>query len=422
MCLKAKSKIINGVSFCLILFFSFTQSSCKKESGNDPAPTRTIFTVNFTDNYINPKLDAIVFISDMNGKLLADTLVSGNGSIQIQAQVGIQIPSKIMVSIATWEFFIHNFIIKINSYYTESSSTWYFRGHRADTVGQASISLNNVPQHTGPVLFSNAGYTNLTFNTSNRINNLYRSPDDLYIQLITPDGPRYKWIPGITKGGNYNIDMAQTEIPVMQEITFPVTAVYYEAIIKGYEDLDAESPLFYVVDDLLGDGNPVNSISVSYPSSQFNTFHSNLSMITDWNSTSSYFYWLDGAIPETFKMIDAAVTSISASTGSAEFNTTGTYNVSNANWGFSATNNLIFQWSVYVPDSTKAIHLPELSPSMHQMFPVLSLDSLTLDNIQLMNFYQYPTYSDVISKMFETVPSLGMEHMETSTVKVVPGK
>jgi hypothetical protein len=408
------------------LFFLFSNlmlfTGCKKDNDDAPAAPVTIFTVNFTDNYINPQLNAIVFISDMTGKLLSDTLVSGNGSIQVQVPSGTQVPSEFMVSIVTWEFFIHNFLVSINTYNAISKSTWTFTGHRADTVGRVTISLNNVPPHTGPVLFSNAGYSNVTFITDNRINNLYRSPDDLYIHLLTSEGPRYKWISGITKGGTYNIDMAQSELPVLQDISFPITSVYYEGVITGYQGQDMESPLYFLVDELLGDGIPVNSIPVSYPPSHFTAFHTELSLITDWSSPSTYSYWVDGAIPAAFKKIDADVITLSSSTGRADFTATGAYNVSNANWSFSATNNLIFEWNVYGPDSTTVMILPELSPSMHQMFPDLSIDSLTLQNIRLLNFYGLSSYNDFITKMFADIPTVGMKHMEASTVKRVPGK
>ena len=406
----------------LIILVSETLSSCKKKSDEEPVPSSPVFTVNFMDNYINPQLNAIIFISDMQGKLLADTMISGNGTIHIMPESGITIPPKFMVTIATWEPDMHNFRISLNTYYQIPVSEWIFQGHRMDTVGHVTISLKNVPQHDGPVLFSNSGYSNLTLNTNERVNYLYKNPDDLYILINTSSGPRYKWVPDITKGEIYNVDMSETSIPEFQMISFPGSEVYYEVRVYGYHDQNVESPLSCLLNEQLGDGTAVSSVQVNYPPAKFSTFHSIISLVEDWTSSSTYFYWVDGVIPSSFKKIDASVTSFQPAKGMVEFSTNGTYNVSNATWSFTAANFQHFDWSVYAPDSTKTIILPEIPPSIRQMFPVLSLDSLVLDNIQLMNFTGLPTYDDFIYQTLVKNPPVGIEHLETSTVKVLPAK
>jgi hypothetical protein len=216
--------------------------------------------------------------------------------------------------------------------------------------------------------------------------------------------------------------MAQTEIPVTQSITFPVNAVYYETRINGYRESNTQSPFNYLIDESFGDGNPVSFVEVSYPASKFSAFHTQLSLTTDWSSPNTYFYRYDGTIPTLFKMTDASVTGTSPAPGTIEFSTAGSYNVSNANWKFSAANNQIFDWNIYAPDSIKKLFLPALPPSILHEFPVLKMDSLVLDHIELQNFYGFSTYGEVIDKVFIIDPPAGMEHLEAGSVRVVPSK
>jgi hypothetical protein len=411
----------NPLLIAIFAFFTIVfTTACSKDEEAPPPSTKDQFTSIFTGNYINPQLDAIIFLSDMQGHLLADTMVSGNGVFQLGPKAGGQYPSNFMVTIATWEPYVHNFIIKLNTYYHVSSKSWLFQGNRAEIAGHASVTLKNVPEHQGPVLFSNSGFSNLTFNTTGRVCDLFITPDDLYIQIKTTEGSRYKWVEGIANQGSYEVDMSQTEVPVSQTITFPQEAVYYEARVTGYKDYDTQSPLYYLVDEVLGDGTPASSFVMSGPALKFATFHTNISMITDWDSPLAYHFWTDGVIPSEFKKIDATVSTFEQSPGRISYTSTGVYNVSNASWKFSATNNQIFEWNVYAADSVKELFLPEMPLTVQQTFPVLKVDSLSLSHIQLMNFFWLTSYQDVLKEVFITNPTTSMEHLEAGTVTYTP--
>ncbi|MEI6900545.1 MAG: hypothetical protein WCL00_11760 [Bacteroidota bacterium] len=258
-----KRKYFLNISLLIVSISSLF--SCKKETKNEPVPVIPVFTVNFSDNFINPQLNAIVFISDMQGKILADTLVNGNCKIDILPLEGKAIPTKFMVTVVTWEFYVHNFIVTLNTYYGISKSTWNFKGHRATSSTHSTVTLSNVPPHIGPVLFSNTGYSNLTFNTVSRVMNLFRSPDDLYVQIETSAGPRYQWFTGLRPGLDTIYNMSNPLIPQLKVISFPQSAAYYEAHVSGYQGTDTESPLNYLVGEILGDGNLADSVSVPYP-------------------------------------------------------------------------------------------------------------------------------------------------------------
>ncbi|MEI6901311.1 MAG: hypothetical protein WCL00_15655, partial [Bacteroidota bacterium] len=123
-----------------------------------------------------------------------------------------------------------------------------------------------------------------------------------------------------------------------------------------------------------------------------------------------------------FIMTDAQATSMQPTGHNITFTTSGFYNVSNAAWKFSATNNQIFQWNVYAPDSVKTLFMPEISASIKRMFPVLSPDSLSFDNLQLRNFIQEPTYFDLIQQLFINTQPVSIDHLECAWVRIVQGK
>jgi len=406
----------------ILLFISFAAlvavSGCKKK-GDTPVPvSNPLMTIDFTDNYVNPKLGALVFISDMNGELLADTLFTGNQHLVIYPMAGKTAPARFMVTIASWEPNMHNFTISMNTYLYIEPAAWRLKGERHDTLGHITVSLSNVPAHTGPVLYANLGFSNLTFATLERINYVYVNPDDLYIKINTASGVKYVWQTGIAPGGTYTTDMAQTLAAETKTIALPGTAVYYEATLTGYRQPFTEGAQATEADEVFGDGTPASSITVSYPPSTYTSFNTDLNYTADWTSNITWRYHVQGAIPDAFKQTSATVHNVTPVPGThtLSINTGGDFTTANANWIFMARNNQIFQWTVTGPDSITTIHLPKLPPSVAKMFPVLALDSLTLSNIELSKCWSHPSYPAYLQAIFDPTQPHSAETMEVSSM------
>ncbi len=395
------------ILLCTGILFS---AGCRKSNDQNP-PDPPLMTIDFTNNYVNPKLGAIVFLSDPKGKVLADTSFTGNIKIGLKPGKGMATPPWFMVTVATWEPNMHNFTISINTWTCITGGNWVLRGDRHDTTGHITVSLNNLPVHSGPILFANSGFTNFTFNSINRVNNLYAPQDTLYLRLITPAGPKYKIKYPVNPGGNYDIAMNDLSDAAVSTITLPTTAVYYEARLWGFKPQTAGTPQWAVswttgsiqTEELLGDGIPTDSVKVSYPPATYSRYHTELSYTEDWTSNTTWFNQMNGEVPATFTKVDAHIAGYSSpSPGKVILDASGTWNLTTCEWEFYSHNNQIFEWKLNVPDSSRTITLPDMPPSMAKMFPLLALDSLTVSWVRLTNYDNIQSYQDIVNTLLNT--------------------
>jgi len=394
--------------------------ACKKNKNDEPGSKQTIMTINFTRDIINPLFGAIVFISDMQGRLVADTIFNGNGNLMIQVSHDFTIPDKFMVTIITPEMGQHKVFVKMNTYLYASTAEWTLSGNRADTLGHATISLTNLPPMTGPVLYSSSGFFNLTSDVISKPVILSKTPDNLYIMIHTQEGPRFKWFTGLNLNGDYLVDMGSTQIPEIASITLPSKAVFFESHVTGYPDGNWDSPIPYTCDIGFGDGTPVTSISVTYPPLIFSGFHTELMVQESWDSPATWYYHVDGDIPVTFKKINAAVNQMQATNGKLYLQTSGQFEVTSATWGFSGSNTPDFEWKIFGPDTISQIILPDLSQKFKLSYPELSIDSLSFQSVELMHFVQPISYYGFLDQILKSSHPDPIQRLETSSVIWLP--
>lgn len=422
--MQTTSRLLSYIIFIVFSAGLIVSAGCKKNETVLPPVVTPLMTLDFTDNYVNPKLGAIAFISDMEGNLLADTSFTGNRNIVLYPMAGKQAPGKFMVTIATWEPDMHNFTVTMHSWMYISPSEWRLKGNRHESTGQISVTLSNVPAHNGPVLFANQGFSNLTFNTTARVNSLYAATDDLYIRLHTAAGTRYTWQHDVVPGESYTVDMNGATDAASETITFPGMAAYYETYLYGYKTTDYENTFSTQADEALGDGTAAGSVTVSYPPDVYAGFHTDMKYIEDWSSNSMWQYHVNGVIPGAFKKIEASVVSTTQASQPPRLSlsSNGVFTLANATWQFSAKNNQNFTWTISGPDSVTLMALPKLPPSMAKMFPVLALDSLTYSNVELASYFSYPSYPTFVSACFNPTHPLMPANMEAASVRVTSGK
>jgi hypothetical protein len=420
---NSRYRVIRWIFPGFLYFLAITAIlSCKKKDNNTMAGTSAIITVNFTDNFINPKLGAIVFISDTSGNTLADTLVSGNGKVAVMPLPGAKVPERFTVTLVLWEPGMHNFTITLNSFLGISTGEWTVQGHRADTTGHFIFSMQNIPAHTGPILYSISGSSNVTFLTTGLDTWLYKDPDALYIMLRTASGPKFKWITGVTNNGDYSADLSNMDNAISHQISLPFTAQNYLVTLRGFKDNYYETPLNWRCDEIISEGIPVSSLSVSYPDGAFNGFSTALEIAENYVTPYTYTYHADGTIPDLFKKIDATVLLATPGQGQATIQTNGTYTMTNMSWIFNAWNRQSFVWNVFGPDSIRTIKLPKLSADAGKMFPELAIDSLTFMKAELTNFWNISSYDNLVKQVFDPLHPHEMDHLEGSSIRYVPGK
>jgi len=401
----------------VILFFA---GSCKKKQ-DEPQEKKTILTINFSGKYLNPIFTAVIFVSDLQGNVIADTTFKGDGLLTVEVPEQTVVPGKIMVTIVAPEMGAHRVNVYLTTYLYPTATTWNLSGSRPDTVGHATITLTNLPALTGPVLYSSSGFYNFTSSVTSKNLLLYKSPDDLFIKLTTSSGTKVKWVPGIETGKQYNIDVSDAEDVAGQTIGLPGPAVSYEARISGYTGAGFDSPIPYTAAIEIGGSAPVTEIPVSVPPQPFTGFHTDIRIAETWESPATYCYRTDGAVPSAFKKINASVTSVEPATASVRIGKTGENELTVAYWMYSGTpEQPDFRWRIFGPDTVSLFTIPKLSPQFKKLYPELIRDSLVFQSVSLLHFIQPITYDGFLEKLLVSGEPDAEQRIETSSVIWLP--
>ena len=404
------------INLLLLILAGISLGACRKKEEETPQMKTWLMTLDFKDDYINPKLGAIVFVSDAAGKSLADTLVAGNSRFGLSTARTVSPPFQ--VTIVTWEPDMHNFRVTVRTFKYVFPAQWTLRGHRLVSTDNATVNLLNVPVHSGPVLYANSGYSNLTFATSGTSLPVYRTPDTLLVGIKTTAGPLYARYPGILPGGTFDVDLAGMTSAAEHTISLPFMAQDFHVKIYGYHDTGSAGDLAIATDEQIGNGDKTGAVSVSYPPATFNSFLTSFEAIDSWTSPSSYLYRKYGAIPDSFVKLDATTEVTLIDRSRTTFRSTGNFTSTSATWNFHDADKLEFDWTVEGPDSITYIALPELPPSMKMMFPTLSLDSMQLFQFELTRYPAFSSYHNYLEKVYgQEVPG-GREKLEAISVRI----
>ena len=391
--------------------------SCKKKS-ESPANKPLLMTVNVTGRYFNPLFGGVIFISDMQGKVLADTFCLADGVYHFYGQSGASVPSFLEVSTVRSEPAWHSFNISIETYNYISPSEWTLLGSRADTVGNINPVFKNIPAHNDAFLVSSSGYSNLTSILGNIPIQLYKSPDDIYIGIPTSAGLRYKWFYNAVSNAKDTFDLSNSLFAEKKTIAFPSLIQYYECRLQGFTDGNFNSPIPCMVDEILGNGIAVNSFDAYYPPSRFQGFHTDIMALEDYSSNKSWFYHVDGPIPTAFRKIAASLVSYSATNTGMQLLASGDMDAVSGTWQFSSTYKGHIEWTVFGPDTTATMRLPQIPPSLSNMFPWISRDSLRFMNAGLIDLAECQGYSQMISRLYGPANPSSFIRQETSILKV----
>jgi hypothetical protein len=373
-------------------------TSCKKpDPSTDPPASQHLMTIRFTSDFINPKLGAIVFVSDMTGKTLADTMVIGNPLVALSSKAGFH--STFQVTIAKWEPDMHNFLVTIDTYLYVAPGEWTVCGNRPVAAGEAGYELINAPASGGPVLVSGPAYANLTFATAGKLN-VYHYPDQLYIKVGTATGGRYKWIPGIAPGASIQCDLTTMNDALQKTIVFSVPAQFFTSKIYGLHDTAAIPQMPVMTDTQFGEGTIASETMLCIPAESFPGYILSAEFIREWGSPVTYLYEKTGQIPDSIPMCNGTVEAKESAGGAVRFSTAGDFTETMAEWRFLDTTNLAFVWKVHGPDTLTSIRLPQIPPSLAAMFPALSHGSLQLMYFELSRFPGLNDYWELLGARF----------------------
>ena len=391
--------------------------SCKKDK-NDPKPSEPVLTINFTDKFIPDQIPAIVFLSGKDGKTFLDTTCISNGSYELFSPDGAATPENFMVTIVSSELYWHSLIVHINTYTgIDKGAEWTLQGTKPDTVSSSSITLENMPEISGPILYSGQGFSNLTFNPTNRSIWNYQLPDDLYVKIQTDTGQYYSYNAELMTGGSYTIDMSAAEKTESQTVTLPMQVENYETKVFGYKNDDFDSPIPIVVEYLISDGMMTDNILLHYPPAIFSGFHTSMMIQETYLSELSWFYQNEGEIPDQFVKIDADILTSEFTDDKLTIQSGGSFDMVAAHWQFIDHSLMFYEWQMHASDTTTVMILPEIPSAFLRMFPTISHDSLQYQYTELTEFQQLESYTSLINKIFDPTHPTQMNRYEASSIR-----
>jgi hypothetical protein len=408
---------MKNVSFVLLFVLLILINSCKKDD-NKPQPAVPLITLHFTERFVHEQLPVIVFLSDETGKTILDTMCVSNETYELFAASGQSVPDKMMVTVVSSEPYWHSLRVHINTYtQVDKGSEWTLQGSRLDTVATAHVSLENVPDLSGPILYATPGYYTLTFNKTNRALLIYDSPADLYVKIRTDTGQYFKYVPDCLVFGDYTADMAVNLPTESKKVSFPMPVENFEAKLFAYNDDELDSPAPLILDYTLSEGFVSDSIQLNYPPDHFNYYQTQIMLQETYLSDISWFQFTEGNIPTEFVRPDAEILSMQPLQNKLRIESSGTFDLVTANWQFVDYALMHYEWKVFASDTSKTILLPEITPAFQSMYPTISHDSLRFQFTELTDFQQVESYEALLGKMFDSEKPIRMDRLDANIIR-----
>ncbi len=322
------------------------------------------------------------------------------------------------VTLVHSEPYWHSLRVHIDTYtQIAKGSEWTMRGSRLDTVATAYLTLENVPDLSGPILYSTEGYSTFTFNKNNRPLLLYQEPADFYVKLQTDTGQYFKYLPNYLAFGNFSIDLTTTHPTQHNRISLPMTVENYEAQLFGYKANELNTTVPLQIDFILSNGLPTDSIQLNYPPDIYAEYQTKIMVQETYLSDVSWYQFTERVVPTEFVKVDAAITSMQTGPNELMLETSGVYDMVTASWQFVDHSLMHYEWKVYAPIATNTIQLPEITTETQSMFPSLHHDSLVFQFTELTDFQTTGSYSEILNAVFQTSKPSRLERLDAVSVR-----
>lgn len=408
---------MKNISFVLLSILLILFHSCKKDD-NKPKPAEPLITLHFTDRFVHEQLPVIVFLSDESGKTILDTTCVSNETYELFAASGQSVPDRMMVTVVSSEPYWHSLRVHINTYTrVEKGAEWTLKGSRMDTVATAYVSLENVPDINGPILYASPGYYTLTFNKTNRALLIYDSPADFYVKIRTDTGQYFKYVPDCLVFGDYTADMSVNMPTVSKKVLFPMPVENFEAKLFAYADADLDSPGPLILDYAMSEGFVADSLQLNFPPDLFNYFQTQIMLQETYLSDVSYFQISEGNIPSVFIRPDAEILTMQQEQNKLKIESKGTFDLVTADWQFVDYALMHYEWKVFASDTSKTVLLPEITKAFQKMYPTISHDSLRFQFTELTDFQQIESYDALMGKMFDSGKPTRMDRLAANSIR-----
>ena len=359
-----------------------------------------LFTANFTNDWLCADCgEGIIFISDMDGNVLAEATWTGNASFEIEAPESLtEFPEMISVTTVANGFLQTDLDIPVGS-----SWTWgnYYQSPDYDNATTVEFDFQNIPDHSGytlSALFSSSSSYDDTLYTPFSFGFYESPPVDIYLKLNTTNSnPQFLWLNNVT-GGNYQVDLSSLSATESQTIDLQGNSVGLRKYLYGYPTTGVRNTGRYNLDRDQDYEQITSSINVYYPPSTFTDFRTSL-YFYDSDNTNHYWYQsVYGDIPNTFDKIDADFDFISTTPTNFQISTTSSnFDQIRSRW---TQNN--YYWYFYGPNDLTNYSLPNLPNSVLNKYSDIVTQSFELLNVDLVDHSELDSYEGILDILFNS--------------------
>jgi len=349
-----------------------------------------LFTATFVGEF-DSDATTIVFISDSDGNILADTSFQGDASFDLMADKTSDVPpEKINITIVGKLF--GNFEIATNMGVNKGSNwTWYNPYYEPEVIGESYYTFTNIPEDFYRVVLSSKGLTNRTSINESDTYSLshYNNNEDVVIMGLMNDGTAlYKIIENVSVGETHAVDFSvflQAEQKVIINLTGEDCCLW-NGLTGHYED---DSFIQYNRYRLSNGGREgvdwdadLNFIA-NYPPG-FTKFYTGLT-VGQYNTPGEkdWYQRIFGDIPESVEKINADINVISSDIDNFEMDITGSYD----QWSISASDSTAgLGWGIYVNPSITFGELPTFPASVNEIYPEINRNGFIINRVVLVDW------------------------------------
>jgi hypothetical protein len=365
--------------------------------------TNYLFKATFKDNWLSIEDgQAIVFISDMDGNVLAEKTWSGNDSFEMFIDVGLNKSgvegfNNISVTTVTNNRIITNMNIPIGS-------SWTWKGYPSSQIDYdnpyvGELDFQNVPEHVGYTISSK--WTSGSSNSGTLSNPLsysfYESPMDIYIKLNTiNNGVKYIWLNDVVSGSRQD-NLSNMENTNSKTISFSGNSGGFRKYLDGFINNGNFYEGRHRLDSRYDIHNIVNSVNVYYPENSFSDYKTSLYIYDDSNTDNFWSQSIYGEIPSNFTKINADFEFTNTSYDNFEMAAAGEFLSTFSSWGDGDSN----YWSLYGDETTLQYKLPNLPYSVFQLFG-FNRESFNLIYAELGDHSELNSYSEKLDILFKS--------------------
>ncbi len=346
-----------------------------------------------------------IFVSDVQGQLLADASFYGNSDVTLYLpQHMSSVPSRVSVTTVIHIPSLNLVLLTTNMDVVPGSWTWKGKPP-IEAVGSVNLQFTNIPNHSGYMISSSSGSCNGNLNGQivDTATNIYESPDNIFISLWeTIDHPRYLWVNNVEPGNTYVVDLSKLQPMYIHTVQLNTSAEYYWFRVLGFPVVGEHYGKKFCISNWSENTSGINHISIPYPWGAFADYNTRID-IREAGTTSGYEilrYIKYGSLPGQFKKIDAEIQSITTQPASISLQSSGNFDEIFCSLYFN-DGNIRYYWRIYAPNYKSNIQLPYLPTRVLQRFPNLNRESFELRYVELIDQIGLNGYDEIIDAYFK---------------------